>query len=701
MNIELTASPNYIINGNIPFIAKTCILNPATEDEPESDIFTPTPPGVTRPDLPVIDTETQIIDTSPDQIIGCVDGLQEDNEQAIINSFFPDAIEGDGIVNKDNNDVWTYDGAIWNNVGPTPGRRVIVVTVLPPWNEIVQIVGRTRTLASVKSLPYELQKNSEALFTTKTNLTIKKPIFLTLPTPIQISMAPEVLDVSIGTAPVTSELTVKTGTAAPVLGNAQVTPTSIATDLGWTLQYDSTVDDQSILIGEFGFNFTLNNVVYTNCYVGSNSYLTFGAGAINYSSLGATVPSLPKLHIGAEDYSLQRIYTKTENKIFRVRWEGNTSTSALAGNSNRFLEVTFYEAIENGTQYLEVRSGNIPTPTSQPFMLATASTALATATFATNNSWVFIGNSTGTTWTVETGSYISLKLTLNIIANQSIVDIVANNPTIEAFNGRVIITDQVQIQIVTPLPEIERSTIEIYVPAIDNIIAKEVPQIIIGDPYFNSVSVLLHMDGSNGSTTFTDSSSSPLTVTANGNAQISTAQSKFGGASGYFDGSGDYLSIPDTSSGFSFGTGDFTYEFWFNSTATNAYSALITRAYSGAGGILISLNGPTGDGAPEIYWREYVNALFFKSSITGLNNGAWHHFAFVRSGTTCYMFIDGQQAASKTGVSTSVGSSTIYVGNDLEYGGRDFNGYIDDLRITRVARYNTTFTPPTAAFLNT
>jgi hypothetical protein len=61
------------------------------------------------------------------------------------------------------------------------------------------------------------------------------------------------------------------------------------------------------------------------------------------------------------------------------------------------------------------------------------------------------------------------------------------------------------------------------------------------DPVFNNVSLLLHGNGTNGSTTITDNSPTPKTVTAVGNAQISTAQSKFGGASIAFDGTGDYL----------------------------------------------------------------------------------------------------------------------------------------------------------------
>jgi len=69
--------------------------------------------------------------------------------------------------------------------------------------------------------------------------------------------------------------------------------------------------------------------------------------------------------------------------------------------------------------------------------------------------------------------------------------------------------------------------------------------------------LLLHMDGADGSTTFTDEAGH--TVTANGNAQIDTAQNVFGGASGLFDGSSGYLTVPD-SEDWNFGTGDFTFD---------------------------------------------------------------------------------------------------------------------------------------------
>jgi hypothetical protein len=80
---------------------------------------------------------------------------------------------------------------------------------------------------------------------------------------------------------------------------------------------------------------------------------------------------------------------------------------------------------------------------------------------------------------------------------------------------------------------------------------------------------LLHMDGSNTSTTFTDESGK--TWGATGNAQISTAQSEFGGSSAIFDGTGDYINTTN-SSDFNFASGDFTIDFWFRSSSTKQLS---------------------------------------------------------------------------------------------------------------------------------
>lgn len=196
-------------------------------------------------------------------------------------------------------------------------------------------------------------------------------------------------------------------------------------------------------------------------------------------------------------------------------------------------------------------------------------------------------------------------------------------------------------------------------------------------------SLLLNFDGN-----FTDSSANALSVTASEGAAVSTAQSKFGGSSAYFPAqdpptTGQAVVAANANNAFQFGTGDFTLEWWFRSSATNEYACMLSRFYQGPGGIVFFLNGPSGDGAPEVYWDEFGNFLFFKSNIGGLNDGEWHHFAFVRSGQVCAMYVDGTQAATLAGVNVDSSGADFHIGSDAQYAslGRDFSGYIDDVRI--------------------
>ncbi len=213
-----------------------------------------------------------------------------------------------------------------------------------------------------------------------------------------------------------------------------------------------------------------------------------------------------------------------------------------------------------------------------------------------------------------------------------------------------------------------------------------------GDANYASVSLLLHCDGSNGSTTFTDSSPTPKVVTAVGNAKISTAQSKFGTASCALDVSGDYLTIPHNAA-FSIQGGDFTIEMW------------VRRAASGVSHYLMSKRSPTlTDG-----WEWRINATNFMqffhtggSSVIGdvsVPSGAWCHIAVCRSGSSLTMWIDGAAAGAGTVSSgTENTDTTIKLGCD-NVGSTGFNGYIDDIRITKgIARYTTSFTPAGSEF---
>jgi hypothetical protein len=95
------------------------------------------------------------------------------------------------------------------------------------------------------------------------------------------------------------------------------------------------------------FNISYLGTSYSSVYVGTNSYLTFGGGSTTYISISATTPNLPKIVWGGADNSVQRIYSGVEgvapNRTFRIRIEGNASTSGILGSPNMVSEYTFYE----------------------------------------------------------------------------------------------------------------------------------------------------------------------------------------------------------------------------------------------------------------------------------------------------------------------------------------------------------------------
>jgi hypothetical protein len=226
----------------------------------------------------------------------------------------------------------------------------------------------------------------------------------------------------------------------------------------------------------------------------------------------------------------------------------------------------------------------------------------------------------------------------------------------------------------------------------------------IGDASFANVLLLLHMDGSNGSTTFTDSSSNAFAVTSFGNAQISTAQSKFGGASGLFDGNGDYLTTP-TSTALDLGN-TYTIEFWMraNSFASNGgliHRGLYTTTTNSWNGLAFSIRQLGSEIRFYFYGISNATEQIINVPISGnFTINTWHHVAMTRSGTTGYVLVDGVLKNTISSLNTPAASS-----RDLKIGVWDystgstvsewFNGYIDDLRITKgVARYTANFTPP-------
>jgi len=172
-----------------------------------------------------------------------------------------------------------------------------------------------------------------------------------------------------------------------------------------------------------------------------------------------------------------------------------------------------------------------------------------------------------------------------------------------------------------------------------------------------------------------------------GNAQVSTTQAKWGTTSMYFDGGGDYLVGNSGARTLEFLTGDFTVECWI-------------RFITVGNGQIITAD-PT---SSSIYWQYYSSELQIGQVGVGAITTAswspsantWYHIAVTRSGTTVRQFVDGTQLGTNATSSVSLVNGQVKIGSG---GAGDFNGYIDDLRVTKgFARYVANFSVPTAAF---
>jgi hypothetical protein len=186
-----------------------------------------------------------------------------------------------------------------------------------------------------------------------------------------------------------------------------------------------------------------------------------------------------------------------------------------------------------------------------------------------------------------------------------------------------------------------------------------------------------------------------------GDTKISTAQSKFGVSSMYFDGTGDYLTFL-TSPNLQFGTGNFTIELWTYLIARGSLgSSLINNYNAYTPGSLAIFAGHSSASATK-YQVAYNGSGFPNiQSTTSISYNTWVHIAVVRNGTTITLYINGVADGTLAGASAvlnGVGPNWIVgtAGDGITT--YNVNGYVDDVRITKgVARYTANFTPPSTA----
>lgn len=223
------------------------------------------------------------------------------------------------------------------------------------------------------------------------------------------------------------------------------------------------------------------------------------------------------------------------------------------------------------------------------------------------------------------------------------------------------------------------------------------PAAVDTDPYFSSVSLLLHMDGSNGSTTFVDKSPLALSVVANGAASVSTAQKLFGTGSLSAPAAADYLAVANNA-GLNFGSAEFSIEasVYFKSTPASAGEYIFSK-------------WSTVDAADEYTLYATDTAVAFSFRSTGGSDfrtcsgaftfaaGQWYQLGVKRLGDLFSVWVDGVQVGSATLAfalnSSSTPATVGRINGATAYG---CNAYVDELRITKgVAR---SFSVQTAPF---
>jgi hypothetical protein len=221
------------------------------------------------------------------------------------------------------------------------------------------------------------------------------------------------------------------------------------------------------------------------------------------------------------------------------------------------------------------------------------------------------------------------------------------------------------------------------------------------DSNSSSIVLALPMEGANNGTTFTDEhatikgSGSAKTITRNGDTKTSTAQSKFYGSSGFFDGSGDYLRINGSSdTGFSAGTA-FTIECWIRGSNLGSTPAIFgNRAFVEGNSFTVYV---TSSATNTLQVHVGGGTVTYFNVPGGLANDTWHHIAMTRNTSNVVSFYANGILVGTGSPSSDLSYADFFIGCWGTGNGSFYEGYIQDFRIYKgVAKYTTNFNPPSS-----
>jgi len=210
-----------------------------------------------------------------------------------------------------------------------------------------------------------------------------------------------------------------------------------------------------------------------------------------------------------------------------------------------------------------------------------------------------------------------------------------------------------------------------------------------------NIKLQTHFDGVDAATTFPDSSGSAHgNGVASGNVQIDTAQSKFGGASAMFDGTGDRISYAD-SPDWDFGSSDFIISAWVRLNNTSGNNMILGRVTGGTSYLYFGFEGTS------LRFRDFSsgNVVDMSVSVTIAIN-TWYHVAVSRNGSNFRLFLDGvQQGATAVDADPLTARAVaLDIGAMTANAAYVMNGWIDELQIVVGESIIANFTPETSAF---
>lgn len=223
--------------------------------------------------------------------------------------------------------------------------------------------------------------------------------------------------------------------------------------------------------------------------------------------------------------------------------------------------------------------------------------------------------------------------------------------------------------------------------------------LLYSSPLVSYTKSLLHFNGSDGSTTFTDEINKSWSGV--GTAQLDTAQKKFDTASLLLDGNSDYITTTD-SDDWNFGAGDFTVDFWVRFNSITGYQFFYTHYQDVNNRFFIYKTDAhklaIGGYAGSVNKGEFV----MTNAWSGLATNTWYHLAFVRSGSNAYIFIDGvSQALTQVAAFSTYGDITasLDIGRYITASPYYFNGWMDEFRVSKgIARWTAGFSVPTEEY---